>query len=489
MSSNKDHLSRTVASAARGAASSRRPRRKQQPQHPTQARSFSLDRVFGPLTPQRDVYEEAARPLVRYVVEGFNGTVLAYGVTGSGKSYTMFGPSMVDAGNDEEEGGLAGIVPRAIADLFALIEERTEAALVRLSFVELYNNSFRNLLGSDGDGGSKGQPTKPIDVREAPDGGVFLDGPPGLSVPVTSATAALALVRKGLAARATGATRCNAHSSRSHAILSFSVETCGGESGVGASGGGAVRMGKLHLVDLAGSERLSLSGAEGTRQAETQSINLSLTALSNVLSALSRNALAAQQQLSSKPGAVASSALSIAAGTAAAPAAPGLLPVPYRQSKLTFLLKDSLGGNSRTVLIAAVRASLAYKAQTLVTLQYAARARNVQNFTLVNVDVAGHSQLTQVSTEIEVLKRRLWQRAAELDRMCAAGAEEDEEDENVSGGEQQAVPAGRTRQQRLEEMGRAMARERRELAEKLSQVRLHLGSCVCVRFGVLHVYR
>lgn len=339
----------------------------------------------------------------------------------------------------------------------------TEAALVRLTFVELYNNAFRNLLPPPPPQQQPQQQQRPIEVREAPDGRVFLDGPGSLSAPVTSAAATLALVRRGLAARATGATRCNAQSSRSHAILSLSVETRG------AGAGAMVRQGKLNLVDLAGSERLALSGAEGARQAETQNINLSLTALSNVLSALSRNALAAQQQQqqqqpasdSPKPAAAAAAA---AAGGAAA--APGLLPVPYRQSKLTFLLKDSLGGNSRTLLVATVRASLPYKAQTLMTLQYAARARSVQNFTLVNLDVAGHSQLTRVSTEIEQLRRRLRQRAAELDRLCAAAAEGEDEDED-EGDFDESPP---TRQQRLEEMGRATARERRELAEKLSQV-------------------
>ncbi len=206
---------------------------------------------------------------------------------------------MVAAAAAEEEGGeggesLAGIIPRAIAELFERIEQGTcvetqsftlcihshahrpsfnspgtEAALVRLSFVELYNNAFRNLLQENGHGTASSwqqqqqqqqphppgpkrqQPSSSIEIRESADGTTFLEGPPGLRVPVTSAAAALALVRRGHKARATGATRCNTHSSRSHAILTFWVET----RGAGGDGAGAVRVGKLNLVDLAGSER------------------------------------------------------------------------------------------------------------------------------------------------------------------------------------------------------------------------------------------
>lgn len=218
-------------------------------------------------------------------------------------------------------------------------------------------------------------------------------------------------------------------------------------------------------------DRLSLSNAQGVRQAETQSINLSLIALSNVLSALSRNAIV-QQQASSSSSCTSSSeqpqAPEAAAAAAAAGSSSGLLPVPYRQSKLTFLLTDSLGGNSRTLMIATVRASLAYRAQTLTTLQYAARARSISNFALVNVDVEGHSRLTQVSTEIESLKKRLRQRAAELDRMASCA---DDDDAGEEDGDHQ-------RGRRVEEVVRAAARERRELQQKLSQVCADACSCL-----------
>ena len=207
-------------------------------------------------------------------------------MTGSGKTYTMMGPApVVAAAAAEEEGGeggesLAGIIPRAIAELFERIEQGTcvetqsftlcihshahrpsfnspgtEAALVRLSFVELYNNAFRNLLQENGHGTASSwqqqqqqqphppgpkrqQPSSSIEIRESADGTTFLEGPPGLRVPVTSAAAALALVRRGHKARATGATRCNTHSSRSHAILTFWVETRGAGGGWRRRGAG-----------------------------------------------------------------------------------------------------------------------------------------------------------------------------------------------------------------------------------------------------------
>ena len=166
-----------------------------------------------------------------------------------------------------------------------------------------------------------------IEVRESPSAGVFLAGH-NLRIPVTSAEEALQLINKGNKYRVTSATQCNDVSSRSHAILTLHVES---ESVSTATPGGKVgvselRLGKMHLVDLAGSERLTLSGAEGDTLVETQSINLSLTALGDVLSALSRNSqISSPTQKGVRRGSFT------------------LVPVPYRNSKLTHLLKDSLG--------------------------------------------------------------------------------------------------------------------------------------------------
>ncbi|CAM9890820.1 unnamed protein product, partial [Hapterophycus canaliculatus] len=162
--------------------------------------------------------------------------------------------------------------------------------------------------------------------------GVFLSGP-GLRRTVTSAEEALRLVSKGDAVRAIGATDCNEHSSRSHAILSFHVES---QRGAGAGAGGGVRLGKLHLVDLAGSERLSLSGSEGKRLYETQNINLSLSSLGDVLACLSKNAtiLSRRQSRSAAGG----------NGDAGGGGGETVAPVPYRNSKLTHFLKVGVAG-------------------------------------------------------------------------------------------------------------------------------------------------
>lgn len=177
---------------------------------------------------------------------------------------------------------------------------------------------------------------------------------------------------------------------RSHAILTLHVE-----SRVAAKNGAEdapnvetseLRLGKMHLVDLAGSERVSLSGAEGDTLVETQNINLSLTALGDVLSALSRNA-------------------NIASGSRSNPVpSKALVPVPYRNSKLTHLLKDSLGGNSKTIMLTTIRNLPDYYHQTLISLNYASRAKKVRNRSLVNRDVIGDTGIHAVTLEIERLR-------------------------------------------------------------------------------------
>jgi hypothetical protein len=437
-----------------------------------------------------------------------------------------------------------GIIPRAIGDLFRHIEtavekDRDSYFYVRLSFVELYNNNFRNLLENasressnsqtndskglfseldemDGNahqanpvrahlivGLNENRPKKPhhsshdqnkIEVRESTTAGVFLSGF-NLRIPVTSAVEAFKLVAQGNKLRATGTTQCNDVSSRSHAILTFHVESKvtvvvpqsaqytsnndnsdgdsysttvinneGATSNNNSTSGSKieVRLGKIHLVDLAGSERLSLSGAEGSMKLETQAINLSLTALGNVLSALSRNAQFAMIQKSpsstiggtvsgvsgasgigdgsstsgsgsglgsstyvsrneSMSGPVSSStSLSSRPSTPPKGANKGshLLPVPYRNSKLTHLLKDSLGGNSKTTMITTIRSGLDYIKQTEMSLMYASRAKKIVNTTEINLHSnMSESSIHAVATEIDRLQRSLGEKSYELERL------------------------------------------------------------------------
>ncbi|KAJ1455235.1 P-loop containing nucleoside triphosphate hydrolase protein [Pelagophyceae sp. CCMP2097] len=283
------------------------------------------DRACDLVQRREEVYE-TARPLVLSATDGYNATIFAYGHTGSGKTFTMTG-----------EPGNAGITPRAVRDIFETMEraaaEKDALFLVRVSYVELYNNHFRNLLD--------------IEIRESKRTGVFLSGP-GIEVGVRTEAEVRRLVRHGDRVRAHASTNCNEHSSRSHAILTIHVQR---------SEQGSVQVGKLHLVDLAGSERVSMSGARGEALVEAQNINLSLALLGDVLAALSRNATKAPADRE---------------------------PVPYRNSKLTHLLKDSLGGNSKTLMLANLRASPFYYRQSLVSLMYASRAREIRNRIIVN---------------------------------------------------------------------------------------------------------
>lgn len=272
--------------------------------------------------------------------------------------------------------------------------------LVKMSYVELYNNSFRNLL-EDVTGSTPVSPaakfkrdrTSKIEVRENPSTGTFLFGPHNLNHNITTPSQARSLIAAGAANRSTAATNCNISSSRSHSILTIYVESQLSMPGTDIK---ELRMGKLHLVDLAGSERVSLSGATGQTLTETQvrngtvitmvfcqwqlkstilttrlpslftplsiqNINSSLAALGNVLSTLSKNA--------SNPSSA-------------------TLHPPYRDSKLTHLLKDSLGGNSKTLMLTTLRVGQTFYHHTVLSLMYAARAKKIKNTSSVNRDIS-----------------------------------------------------------------------------------------------------
>ena len=167
---------------------------------------------------------------------------------------------------------------------------------------------------------------------------------------------------------------------------------------------GELRLGKMHLIDLAGSERLSMSGSEGDTMIETQNINLSLTALGDVLSALSKNATILKQHSLNNNKSSSTSMSSSSSSSAVNVNLPSLMPVPYRNSKLTHLLKDSLGGNSKTIMITNVRTGDEYYQQTAISLMYASRAKKVRNHSLVNRNVLGDTGIHAVTREIERLK-------------------------------------------------------------------------------------
>lgn len=272
---------------------------------------YQFDATFGPTASTESLYEDVGSVIVEAVLDGYNGTVFAYGQTGCGKSHTM-----------------RGFIDRSIEHLFEATSTSSSETryLAILSYLEIYNERLRDLLRDTGNENG-------LQLKEDPSRGTYVSG--GLrEVTVKDALECAKLVDEGDKRRVAAATKMNAASSRSHAVLTLSLEALAIDED--DKRGGAVRRGRLHLVDLAGSERQGRTGATGDRLKEAASINLSLSALGNVISAL-------------------------AAGNGRH--------VPYRDSKLTRLLRDSLGGNARTLMVACVSPCDLDADETLSTLR------------------------------------------------------------------------------------------------------------------------
>ena len=233
----------------------------------TPAKIFTFDTVFAPDVKQVDVYNRVARPIVSNVLEGYNGTIFAYGQTGTGKTFTMEG--------DRSVAELKGIIPNSFAHIFGHIAKSGDDKnfLVRVSYLEIYNEEVRDLLNS------KDQQTR-LEVKERPDVGGYVKDL--TTVNVNNADDMDKIMTVGNKNRSVGSTNMNAHSSRSHAIFTTTIEC----SEKGLDKQTHFRVGKLHLVDLAGSERQAKTGASGQRLKEATKINLSLSTLGNVISAL-----------------------------------------------------------------------------------------------------------------------------------------------------------------------------------------------------------
>nr|AAH45542.1 KIF3A protein [Homo sapiens] len=341
-------------------------------------KTFTFDTVFGPESKQLDVYNLTARPIIDSVLEGYNGTIFAYGQTGTGKTFTMEGVRAIPE--------LRGIIPNSFAHIFGHIAkaEGDTRFLVRVSYLGIYNEEVRDLLGKD--------QTQRLEVIERPDVGVYIKD---LSAyVVNNADDMDRIMTLGHKNRSVGATNMNEHSSRSHAIFTITIEC----SEKGIDGNMHVRMGKLHLVDLAGSERQAKTGATGQRLKEATKINLSLSTLGNVISAL----------VDGKS-----------------------THVPYRNSKLTRLLQDSLGGNSKTMMCANIGPADYNYDETISTLRYANRAKNIKNKARINEDPKD-ALLRQFQKEIEELKKKL-EEGEEISGSDISGSEEDDDEEGEVG--------------------------------------------------------
>uniref|UniRef100_A0AAQ6A174 Kinesin-like protein n=1 Tax=Amphiprion ocellaris TaxID=80972 RepID=A0AAQ6A174_AMPOC len=341
-------------------------------------KTFTFDTVFGPDSKQLDVYNLTARPIIDSVLEGYNGTIFAYGQTGTGKTFTMEGMRAVPE--------LRGIIPNSFAHIFGHIAkaEGDTRFLVRVSYLEIYNEEVRDLLGKD--------QMQRLEVKERPDVGVYIKDLSGYVV--NNADDMDRIMTLGHKNRSVGATNMNEHSSRSHAIFTITIEC----SEKGVDGNQHVLMGKLHLVDLAGSERQGKTGATGQRLKEATKINLSLSTLGNVISAL----------VDGKS-----------------------THVPYRNSKLTRLLQDSLGGNSKTMMCANIGPADYNYDETISTLRYANRAKNIKNKARINEDPKD-ALLRQFQKEIEELKKKL-EEGEEISGSEDSGSDEMDEGDDERG--------------------------------------------------------
>uniref|UniRef100_A0A8D2L2J2 Kinesin family member 21A n=1 Tax=Varanus komodoensis TaxID=61221 RepID=A0A8D2L2J2_VARKO len=354
-------------------------------------KAFTFDYVFDIESQQEEIYVQCMEKLIEGCFEGYNATVFAYGQTGAGKTYTM--GTGFDVNIMEEE---QGIIPRAVKHLYRCIEGKRHAAIkqglpppefkVNAQFLELYNEEVLDLFDTTRDIDSKNKKSN-IKIHEDSAGGIYTVGVTTRTV--NAEAEMMQCLKLGALSRTTASTQMNVQSSRSHAIFTIHLcqtRVCPPMDADNITDNRIISessqlnefetlTAKFHFVDLAGSERLKRTGATGERAKEGISINCGLLALGNVISALGDKSKKVTH-------------------------------VPYRDSKLTRLLQDSLGGNSQTVMIACVSPSDRDFMETLNTLKYANRARNIKNKVMVNQDRASQ-QINALRSEITRLQMEL----------------------------------------------------------------------------------
>lgn len=296
------------------------------------AGAFTFDRVFDTKSRQTDVFDFSIRSTVDDILNGYNGTVFAYGQTGAGKSYTMMGADI----DDEEQ---RGIIPRIVEQMFASIlrSPGNIEYTVRVSYMEIYMEKIRDLLAPQNDN---------LPIHEEKSRGVYVKGL--LEIYVSSVQEVYEVMRRGGTARATAATNMNQESSRSHSIFVITITQKNVETG-------SAKSGQLFLVDLAGSEKVGKTGASGQTLEEAKKINKSLSALGMVINSLTDGKSTH---------------------------------IPYRDSKLTRILQESLGGNSRTTLIINCSPSSYNDQETISTLRFGVRAKAIKNKAKINAELS-----------------------------------------------------------------------------------------------------
>lgn len=322
-------------------------------------KTYTFDRVFGAESDQEMVYDGIANSVLEEMLQGYNCTVFAYGQTGTGKTYTMSGDIEM-SGNQLSEN--AGIIPRTLVALFKQLEKSPDFS-VKISFIELYNEELRDLLVQNETGERK------VRIFEEPSKkSIVVQGMEEIFI--KSATEGMKVLSDGSYKRQVAATQCNDLSSRSHTVFTITVHMKEIDP---ISGEEYLKIGKLNLVDLAGSENINRSGAENKRAREAGMINQSLLTLGRVINAL----------VDQSPH------------------------IPYRESKLTRLLQDSLGGQTKTCIIATISPAKVSLEETLSTLEYANRAKSIKNKPQVNSSMSKKMLIKEYVQEIERLRNDL----------------------------------------------------------------------------------
>ncbi|KAE9355096.1 hypothetical protein PF008_g4229 [Phytophthora fragariae] len=331
--------------------------------------TFQYDQIFEAGSDARAIYARVARRIVRSTLSGINGTIFAYGQTSSGKTFTMQGDGGMPF-EPEAESCRPGILQLAVEDVFDYIERCADRDfLLRVSFVEIYNEVVHDLLG----------PSDNLKLREDPRKGVYVECHEQI---ITNYEDIVTLLRAGNRNRTVGLTNMNDKSSRSHSVFRLVVESKSKHKSKSDKSrrlseddvNGAVLVASLNLVDLAGSESLRHTGNEGIRQREAGNINKSLLTLARVINSLASAGGRGQN-------------------------------APFRDSKLTRLLQNSLGGNTRTLIICCVTPSDRYIEETKSTLQFAARAKDIKTSATVNEVLDDQTQLRRLKREVHDLKK------------------------------------------------------------------------------------
>ncbi len=379
-------------------------------------KSFAYDMVFGRFATQEDVFKHTVAPMVDEVLQGFSCTAFAYGQTGTGKTHTMEGDLTTSKGH--------GVIPRAVASVFEQLEASGCDFTVRVSFLELYQESLEDLLDPTTSGGSKvgaaassKQASKGLRLMDDPKKGVQVLGLEEVLCKDPEST--IALLQKGVTNRQTAATLCNKQSSRSHSIFSLKVVM----KETNAAGEEEVRAGQLNLVDLAGSECVGRSGAKDERAREAGNINQSLLTLGRCITALTEG---------------------------------GHRHIPYRDSKLTRLLQESLGGRAKTVIIATLSPVASNVDETLSTLEYALKAKSIKNKPELNARATSRTLLKETAGEIESLKHQL-QASREKNGVYLPPAEYDQLQAQLQAQKERIAEGEQAIRQREEELEEAVA--------------------------------